>query len=85
MLYLVVSGDFHLAVLDREAAPKLLGCDVCSVLHCDVLLDGTDQTPELLLHQLSGNHLPQITTPHWLSPSQILNVSRYVDLFICPC
>lgn len=63
MLYLIVGGDSHLAVLHGEAAPKLLGGDVCAVLHRDVLLDGADETPELLLHQLSGNHLSHTTAP----------------------
>lgn len=46
-----------MAVPHRETTPKLLGGDVCSVLDSDILLDGADQAPELLLHKLSGNHL----------------------------
>jgi len=82
MLYLIVGGDFHLAVLDGEATPKLLGGDVCAVLHRDVLLDGADKAPELLLHQLSGNHLSHITTRHRRSPSHILYTLQHVDAFM---
>lgn len=49
-LYLILRRDFKMAVTQRETTPKLLGGDVCAVLHSDVLLDGADQTPELLLH-----------------------------------
>lgn len=56
-LYLVCSRDLELSVGDGEAAAELLGGDVGAVLHGHVLLDGSHQTPELLLHQLCGHHL----------------------------
>lgn len=39
-LYLIVRRDFKMAVPHRETTPKLLGGDVCAVLHRDILLDG---------------------------------------------
>lgn len=56
-MYLILRRDFKMAVTQRETTPKLLGGDVCSVLHRDIVLNGADETPELLLHELSGNHL----------------------------
>lgn len=41
-LYLILRGDFKIAVTQRKTTPKLLGGDVCSVLHSDVLLNGAD-------------------------------------------
>lgn len=49
-LYLILRRDFKMAVAHRETTPKLLGGDVCSVLYSDILLNGADETPELLLH-----------------------------------
>lgn len=56
-VYLILRGDMESSTPDGEAAPKLLGGNVCAVLHSDVLLNGADQSPELLLHQLCGHHL----------------------------
>lgn len=61
-MYLILRRDFKMAVPHRETTPKLLGGDVCSVFHSDILLNGADKTPELLLHKLSGNHLKHTRT-----------------------
>lgn len=48
--YLILRSHLKMAVLHRETTPKLLRGDVCAVLHCDILVDGTNKTPELLLY-----------------------------------
>lgn len=49
-VYLILRSHLKMAVLHRETTPKLLRGNVCAVLHCDILVDGTNKTPELLLH-----------------------------------
>lgn len=49
-VYLVLRSHLKMAVLQRETTPKLLRGDVCAVLHCDILVNGANKTPELLLH-----------------------------------
>ena len=55
--HLIGRGNLKFSVRNREPTPKLLRGDVCSIFYSDVLLDGSHQTPELLLHQLCGYHL----------------------------
>ncbi len=55
--HLLISQEPPFTVPDRKPAAHLLGADVGSVLHDDVLLDAADQTPELFFHQLCGDHL----------------------------
>ena len=49
-VYLILRSHLKMAVLHRKTTPKLLRGDVCAVLHCDILINGTNKTPELLLH-----------------------------------
>lgn len=55
--YLIWRGNLKFPVGNGESTPKLLRGDIGSIFHSDVLLDGSNQTPELFLHQLCGYHL----------------------------
>lgn len=65
--YLLVPDEPTFAIPDRKPTAYILGADVGAVLNDDVLLDAADQPPELLLHQLCGDHLEghavEITNP----------------------
>lgn len=55
--YLLIPDEPTFAISDRKPTAHFFGADVGAVLHNDVLLDAADQPPELLLHQLCGDHL----------------------------
>lgn len=71
--YLISWGNLKFSIPNRESTSKLLWGDICSVFYSNVLFDGSHQTPELLLHQLCGYHLP------WKQNQRHLNQKQQSD------
>lgn len=59
--YLICWGNLKFSIRDGESTPELLRGNIGAILHSNILLDGSNQAPELFLHQLHGHHLSQTT------------------------